>query len=114
MQACVPGWGHTRVHAFELGQVTFARLPSPISMTLLLERSLGDVVGVKVGQGECHIMTDVELGVVREECSRNLVRLSSVSSIRRASLRDRGSLTVLRNSGRLIILGILAEIFQQT
>ena len=49
--------------------VTFARLPSTISRTLLLERSLDDVVRVKVGQGECNIMTDVELGVVREGTS---------------------------------------------
>ena len=27
---------------------------------------MDDVVGVKVGQGECNIMTDVELGVIRE------------------------------------------------
>ena len=30
---------------------------------------VNDVVGVKVGQGECHIMTDVELSVVREGTS---------------------------------------------
>ena len=30
---------------------------------------MDDVVGVKVGQGKCHIMTDVELGVVREGTS---------------------------------------------
>ena len=51
--------------------VTFARLPSPISRTLIVagEISVDDVVGVKVGQGECHVMTDVELDVVREGTS---------------------------------------------
>ena len=33
---------------------------------------MDDVIGVKVGQGECHIVTDVELGVVREGTSGSL------------------------------------------
>ena len=33
---------------------------------------MDDVVGVKVGQGECYIMTDVEAGVVRERTSGSL------------------------------------------
>ena len=66
-------WGHTRVHAYQFGHAKVGHLCSAAFTNqqdvVAGEISVDDVVRVKVGQGECHIMTDVELGVVREGTS---------------------------------------------
>ena len=68
--------GHTRVHAFKLGHPKVGHLCSAAFTNqqdvVAGEISVDDVVGVKVGQGECYIMTDVEAGVVRERTSGSL------------------------------------------
>ena len=53
--------------------VTFALLPSPISRTLLLDRSLWMMaLECRWARARGYIMADVELGVVREGTSQPL------------------------------------------
>ena len=89
-------WGHTRVHVYQPRHPKISHLCSDAFANkqdiVAGEIFVDDIVGVKIVQGECHIMTDTELGVVREGTGgplyRNRVKLSSISSIRRACLCD--------------------------
>ena len=67
----------TRVHAYQFTHAKVGHLCSAAFTNqqdvVAGEISVDDVVGVKVGQGKCHIMTDVKLGVVRDRWDQWIV-----------------------------------------